>query len=152
MKVDLDELERLAAKATPGPWTADNWSRVWHEPKQGVRRTVADCVRVTVKSPKQHRANARLIAAMHKAVPELVARVRELEETVITLQIENDTINELRAAHWKQWEERVRELERELETYKQPIDFPKLREDVAHVDNSLSEYLEDSIKRAAARP
>ena len=43
-------------------------------------------------------------------------------------------------------------LEAELATYKQPIDFPKLRESVSHIDNSLGEYLEDSIKRAAARP
>jgi hypothetical protein len=93
--IDLEELERLAAQATPGPWKAENWSRVWHEPKQGVRRTVADCVRVTVKSPKRHRANARLIAAMHEALPELIAENRELRERVRELEIrEVDYIEE----------------------------------------------------------
>jgi hypothetical protein len=82
----LIELEALAKAATPAPWTADNWSRVWHEPKQGVRRTVADCVRVTVKSPKRHRANARLIAAMHEALPELIAENRALRERVRELE------------------------------------------------------------------
>lgn len=46
---------------------------------------------------------------------------------------------------------KVEELEAELERYKQPIDFPRLRESVAHVDNSLSDFLDESIKRAAAR-
>jgi hypothetical protein len=86
MAIDLDKLELLAAQATPAPWTADNWSRVWYEPKQGVRRTVADCVRVTVKSPKRHRANARLIAAMHEALPELIAEHRALREKVRELE------------------------------------------------------------------
>ena len=84
--IDLDELERLAKAATPAPWTADNWSRVWYEPKQGVRRTVADCVRVTVKSPKRHKANAAYIAAMHEALPELIAENRELQEKVRELE------------------------------------------------------------------
>jgi hypothetical protein len=90
MAIDLDELERLAKAATPAPWTADNWSRVWHEPRQGVRRTVADCVRVTVKSPKQHRANARLIAAMHEALPKLIAEHRALRERVRELEWQRD--------------------------------------------------------------
>lgn len=60
------------------------------------------------------------IIYLAESVPELIAenralqgRVRELEETAIMFQIENDTINELREAHRKQWEERVRELERQ---------------------------------------
>ena len=32
------------------------------------------------------------------------------------------------------------------------FDFPKLKESVAHVDNSLSEFIEEAIKRAAHRP
>lgn len=127
-KIDLDELERLYQEATPGPWKAGrNRSIVWYSPAPDVWRSVADCVRVTVKSSKRHKENAKLIAAMHEALPELIAENRALQE-------------------------RVRELEAELEVYKQPIDFPKLRESVANVDNSLSDFLDNSIKRAAHRP
>lgn len=85
--IDPDELLRLQAAATPGPWKADNWSRVWYEPKQGVRRTVADCIRVTVKSPKRHRANARLIAAMHEATPELIDEIKTLRKALVVMSV-----------------------------------------------------------------
>lgn len=79
MDINLDELERLAAQATPGPWVANNWGRVWYTPTPDSKRLVCDTMRNTVKNPKSWRANARLIAAMRNAVPELIARVRELE-------------------------------------------------------------------------
>lgn len=78
-KIDLDELEQLAKAATPGPWVANNWGRVWHTPNPDSKRLVCDTMRNTVKNPKSWRANARLIAAMRNAVPELIARVRGLE-------------------------------------------------------------------------
>lgn len=78
-KIDLEELERLAAQATPGPWAANNWGRVWYTSNHNSKRLVCDTMRNTVRNPKSWRANARLIAAMRNAVPELIARVRELE-------------------------------------------------------------------------
>lgn len=78
-KIDLGELERLAAQATPGPWMANNWGRVWYTSNHDSKRLVCDTMRNTVRNPKSSRANARLIAAMRNAVPELIARVRELE-------------------------------------------------------------------------
>jgi hypothetical protein len=78
--INLEELERLAAKATPGPWVANNWGRVWHTPNPNSTRLVCDTMRNTVRNPKSWRANARLIAAMREALPELIARVRELEQ------------------------------------------------------------------------
>lgn len=47
--------------------------------------------------------------------------------------------------------ERVRELEQKIAAYNDPIIFPRLRASVENIDNSLSVYLEDSIKRAAHR-
>jgi hypothetical protein len=78
-KIDLDELERLAAQATPGPWVANNWGRVWYTPNTDSKRLVCDTMRNTMRNPKRWRANARLIAAMREALPELIARVRKLE-------------------------------------------------------------------------
>ena len=102
----LEELERLAAQATPGPWEANNWGRVWHTPNSDSKRLVCDTMRNTVRNPKRWRANARLIAAMREALPELIAKVRELESYIDDLQLirqglhnENaDLRNQLRGA------------------------------------------------------
>lgn len=114
-KIDLEELERLAAQATHLPWKVSDIDDRYIVDGSGKR----ELARVSMRY-KPYPERAEYIAAACNAVPELIARVRELEA--------------------------------ELETYKKPIDFPKLREGVAHVDNSLSDFLEDSIKRAAARP
>ena len=70
----LDELERLAKAATPGPWsryadihikTMDGWGIGFiHHPLRSREETVN---------------NAAYIVAACNAVPELIARVRELE-------------------------------------------------------------------------
>lgn len=82
----LEELERLAAQATPGPWTANNWGRVWYTPNSDSKRLVCDTMRNTVRNPKKWRANARLIAAMREALPELIAENRALREKVQALE------------------------------------------------------------------
>ena len=99
MNVDLEELERLAAQATPGPWAANNWGRVWYTSSHDSKRLVCDTMRNTVRNPKSWRANARLIAAMRNSVPELIAENRALQERVRELEAENaDLKNQLRDA------------------------------------------------------
>lgn len=129
MSIDLEKIERLHKAATPGPWKDKSFKRNydWGVICSGGKR-IAQCTSADVTDERKRvtfeekLANAAYIAAACNAAPELVAenrvlrkRVRELEETVIMLQIENDTINELREAHWKQWEEQVRELERQAQ-------------------------------------
>lgn len=109
----LEELERLHKAATPGPWVANNWGRVWYTPNPDSKRLVCDTMRNTVRNPKKWRANARLIASMREAVPELIAENRALLERAqmrqeLVEQYEKD-IASLR--------QKVRELERKLEVY-----------------------------------
>ena len=75
MAVDLERLLLMHTSATRGEWKADNWGRVWVQIGPNAKRTVADCVRVTVKSLPAHRKNAKLIAAMHGALPELITEL-----------------------------------------------------------------------------
>ena len=91
MAVNLEELLRMYKSATQGEWKADNRGRVWVQTNPDSRRTVADCVRVTVKSLPAHRKNAKLIAAMHRALPDLIAELsakdallRHLAKQIIT--------------------------------------------------------------------
>jgi cell division protein FtsB len=85
MKVDLDELERLAAKATPGPWYYDATGVFkWHFLLE--KRHVCEFVT---------EANAVYITAACNALPELIAENRELRERVRELEIrEVDYIEE----------------------------------------------------------
>ena len=77
--IDLEGLEKLYKEATPGPWVANNWGRVWRINAPDSKQLVCDTMRNTVRNPRKWRGNARLIAAMHEALPELMARIRELE-------------------------------------------------------------------------
>lgn len=107
-KIDLEELERLHKAATPGPWAANNWGRVWHTPNPNSTRLVCDTMRNTVRNPKSWRANARLIAAMREALPELIARVRELEASNERLIGENHILH----ARWETCLQDYRRLEK----------------------------------------
>ena len=92
MDIDLEDLERLHKTATPGPWVANNWGRVWYTPNPDSKRLVCDTMRNTVKNPKSWRANARLIAAMREALPELIAENRALREKVRELEAQRDFV------------------------------------------------------------
>ena len=67
--IDLDELERLAKAATPGPWCND-YEDIFKWTFMLTKKPIA-----TAELP----GNARYIVAACNAVPELIARVRELE-------------------------------------------------------------------------
>jgi hypothetical protein len=88
--IDLDALEKLAAQATPGPWVANSWGRVWYTPNPDSKQLVCDTMRNTVRNPRRWRANAKLIAAMREALPELIAENRALQERVRELERQRD--------------------------------------------------------------
>jgi hypothetical protein len=87
--IDIDELERLAKAATPGPWHInmaevhragpcpgddESWSRRHQHLIAGLHNTVGDFNR--------EQDNARFIAAARNAMPELLKRLRAAEEIV----------------------------------------------------------------------
>ena len=72
-KPDLDHLERLCERATPGPWGYDGVEddhEVTYIDSDGDECNAAESVAET---------DAQFIAAARTALPALVARVRELE-------------------------------------------------------------------------
>lgn len=87
--VELDALERLLAKSTPGPWDAHDYAeggagdrRYQIQEQSGAHRRGDKAAAVLgyfedaqVPTPEA-RANARLVAAMRSALPALVAKVR----------------------------------------------------------------------------
>lgn len=93
--VELDELERLLAKSTPGPWDAHDYAeggagdrRYQIQEQSGAHRRGDKAAAVLgyfedaqVPTPEA-RANARLVAAMRSALPALVAKVRAADALV----------------------------------------------------------------------
>lgn len=73
--INLDELMRLHAAATPGPWKVATWYGGYHtiRPKKEPEKALGQIER---------KADAAYILAACNAVPELVARIRELEAQV----------------------------------------------------------------------
>ena len=71
--IDLDELMRLNDAATPGPWKVATWYGGYHtiRPKKEPEKSLGQIER---------KNDAVYIVAACNAVPELVARIRELEE------------------------------------------------------------------------
>lgn len=88
----LDELEKLLAKATPGPWDAHDYDesyagdrRYQIQEQSGAHRRGDKVAAVLgyfedeqVPTPEA-RANARLVAAMRSALPTLIAKLRAAE-------------------------------------------------------------------------
>lgn len=70
--IDLDELMRLHAAATPGPWKVATWYGGYHtiRPKKEPEKSLG-------KIERKH--DAAYIVAACNAVPELVSRIKHLE-------------------------------------------------------------------------
>ena len=92
MSIDIDELERLARRATPGPWMVndDKGSR-WVE-------TFGDDIicKVSKDSHKREQfdANSKLIAAANPTtILELIKRLRDAEKERDELKHDNHNIN-----------------------------------------------------------
>lgn len=76
--IDLDELMRLHAAATPGPWKIGAWNGIVAESPRGVEWDKA-LFSVALNAEKTAKADAAYICKACNAVPELVQRIRELE-------------------------------------------------------------------------
>lgn len=123
MKVDLDDLERKARAATPGPWRLGDWSAVFGTRERPERMLIIErnlthagpepyvCGRgdgrfevLRLDEPVSDEANALHIAANSPSVTlALVARIRELEAqahrtieaTGLTVEDELETLRKL---------------------------------------------------------
>ncbi len=90
MKLNLDELEQLAAKATPRPWVDEGIGYIRSPSKQ---KTIAECMPPLcrgLKNIQQHGINAAYIVASCNAVPELVAALKAEREKVKELEAQRD--------------------------------------------------------------
>jgi hypothetical protein len=86
MTVDLEELERLATAATPGPWhrgQGPHWAR---EVRGSTGRGVAWC------GSQGYEADAAFIAAAGEAVPALCAELRGARERIAELEADVDAL------------------------------------------------------------
>lgn len=77
-KPNLDELEQLCAKATPGPWTVSKGG-------YNVLEVYCECC---AKSED----DARFIAASRDALPQLISEVRSLQGRVVELEKTNEAL------------------------------------------------------------
>lgn len=133
-EIDLDELERLAKAATPGPWM---------EGRHDMKSIVEGCPAKYIYSPlhavaiacgedvdwNQVICNAEYIVAACNAVPELIAENRALRERVAEYSAELAVL--LGVKH--DLEQRVRELEEEGRT---------LGERLCETEHDLTEALD----------
>ena len=84
MPVDLDALEALLAKASPGEWTAS--SHDWFALRT---HALIICDRPPVFYAESHAAwpdNSTAIAALHNAAPDLIAEARMLRVVRLALE------------------------------------------------------------------
>lgn len=119
-ELNLDELERLAAQATPGPWfvTCNCTGKTFYTIKND-RVYIGEALGVY-----NGEANAAYITAACNAVPELIKRVRELEEECRTLgerlcETEHDLTEALDKK--EELEGRIAELAKENSGHKRVI-------------------------------
>lgn len=103
----LQGLERLASEATPGPWYQCKDKVCDRGPWYECRDT--DCYVFPINIAR----NAQFIAAAREAVPELIARVRQLEkeadwlaEQCQTMSCYSPTLRQ--GSSKKQWREEAR--------------------------------------------
>ena len=84
MSVDIEKLEALAKAATPGPWETETYV-VYARNERGNLFPVAETILPIDfdHTYTAHKKDAAYITAACNAVPELIARVRELEKALI---------------------------------------------------------------------
>ena len=77
--MDLDRLEELHKKATPGPWHADSIGVRHQNGKVCELRAIPERLSTFGEGRRQVENDMRFIAVARNALPDLVARIRELE-------------------------------------------------------------------------
>jgi hypothetical protein len=94
MAIDLDELERLAAQATPGPWVTEDLYNITHYDKAHEWHGIVIQADICGKMIPSE-ANVAYIVAACNSLPTLIAENRALQERVRELEIrEVDYIEE----------------------------------------------------------
>jgi hypothetical protein len=71
--IDLDKLEALLAKATPGEWSVDGLGIKRMNPPDSIARAC-----IVIEDREAKRDNLAAIVAAHNATPELLAELRRL--------------------------------------------------------------------------
>lgn len=107
--IDLDRLEELSKKATPGPWEDIGAAKIRRK-----HDFVADCAPIVVygmKSFLKYKANADYILTACNSMPEIIEYVRELERKNAGLEARLRYLTEERDA--LEWE--VNDIKRGLE-------------------------------------
>ena len=83
MNVNLDELMRLHAAATPGPWRVEEMSHILNDQVWfSAIIKAGDGLDEKIVNQGAGKADAAYIVAACNAVPELVQRVRDLETEI----------------------------------------------------------------------
>lgn len=80
--VDIDKLMKLHNKATEGPWKVTDKCAHLYITDSNPNREIAKIGR----KPKHHEENAAYIVAACNSIPDLIYRIRELEEEVESLR------------------------------------------------------------------
>ena len=138
MAIDLDELEKLAAQATSGPWfvTCNCTGKTFYTIKND-RVYIGEALGVY-----NGEANAAYIAAACNAAPELIARVRELEAELEALDTElfgEAATNYQRAAEIEEEKAKIEEMEKTIVRFFSEIlntEFPE----------NITIYVETSVQ------
>jgi hypothetical protein len=126
----LDEWEKLANAATPGPWRTDlnvtSWSVLAPEWKRVCSGDIPDSL---WRGPLEERAasvyiaDMRFIAAAREAIPALIAMVRERNDRALEWEgrsiVDSNALQHAKARATAA-EERVRELENVVQRLTQP--------------------------------
>lgn len=138
----LDEIEARYSAASPGPWTGYDINT----PRPGIYGTVRDANNEHIMGAIGIE-DALFIAEARNAVPVLVERVRELEESLAWVSGHDrsglDHLEEMMAASLERdaAEKRVRKLEAGLRGVAQHLKACQSRADVLHERGDLSTVL-----------
>ena len=112
-EIDLDALEKLAAKATPGPWetlVTIDWDKYVHTVRGDDGAFLFD-----LHKARNGEANAAYIVAACNAVPELIKMYREADDEAADA---NSAWQKVRRENLA-LREQVRELERQRDWQRQ---------------------------------
>lgn len=118
-EIDLDELERLAKAATPGPWEVTGKGVPEYITDANPNRKIARILR----TPRAYEENAHYIVAACNALPGLIAENRALRARVQELEREIDNCDS-EVNYWREeYESEVKFAEQQIQSLKRQRDW-----------------------------